>query len=485
MKKLAIIGGSNTTIKDGYAGIIKQKLGEQCDIFAIGSTTPIWAIITILEHNIIGNYEYVLFQFTGTEIQAIDNHALDKFIIIAELVYILNLFGNSKSMPIFIIFPYYKIQNLLQSSSYIYHAVSKIFNFKIINLESEFIYMDYNIFAPDGFHLVPKYQDYVATKVLNSLNNLQPANKIDVSEIKFTLFDMNINTNLDSFIKGTSLITRDTYLLLKNSKIILPNDKFLSGIIVWIDQILPYIAFKTKNYTLIKNLNSVGFTHIFNVRTIGWSIPHLCPGGELFISNVNDGGIYEDTHLSGEATSQSDHIYISAILLCDRPPSLYGRDFYYKYYLYFYNALNILADLNYERFDKERKSFFSRLDGLIPEGRKLFIDILNIRPDLYDFIHKEKDFVAERLLLWAWTSGADEIETLANRKQDILIGIQNLYKETYNKSFIPQYTLLLHTIWIMRDDLQQFDISTPEGQRMVIDWFYRDGFNEYKFDFIQ
>lgn len=62
MKKFAIIGSSSSFTKDGYGRAIKDRYGDDCDIFALPSSTILIAVFQLLQRKIVGEYEYVIFR---------------------------------------------------------------------------------------------------------------------------------------------------------------------------------------------------------------------------------------------------------------------------------------------------------------------------------------------------------------------------------------------------------------------------------------
>lgn len=270
MINLAIIGTSNSIMKNCYGQICKFRLGDECDIYGMGACSSCVGVINLLQEKIIDCYEFVLLDFTMNETASLNRMTMSPYLLISYWIFILNLFIDSKSTPIILILPH-RNNSQLFSASYIPRALGSLFNVKIIDIEKYFILISNKLLSNDGAHFFTYYQDFIADKIIKAMKYKISINSIDIGDIRFSLFNFDQYTNLNFCIKGTSLIQKKAYILPINYDIAMPKHLFITGILYYTEKINPWLIIKNNNINIYKSLNIFDWKNLFLARSIGFS----------------------------------------------------------------------------------------------------------------------------------------------------------------------------------------------------------------------
>lgn len=352
MKKLAIVGSSNSFMNNCYGDIIKNRINNDCDNYSLGCSSILTPVFKLLMQNIINEYSYIVFQFNPAESRKMFSNSINKEIIISYILFILKLLSGSNTKPIFLNMAYLGDEEQ-NASSYLIRGLSKILNFYLIDLQNEFKFISKKILTKDNYHYETYYQDYIANEVLSIVNN----DKLDkyVSPVSIDInFEIFSPTNLMKNIphkKGTSWFSWDTYELTYNDRLTLPEDKFLCGILYWLIQNQPFLIYHNRNIELNKCLNINHWSNLFLCRTIGHSVYKGLRGGYLSVSRDIDHTITERTD-GAMPELKDDHsgIFIATLLMSNLPPVIYGEKFYKIYENIFLKEQDFIAKIENERF---------------------------------------------------------------------------------------------------------------------------------------
>lgn len=179
MKKLAIVGTSNSIMNNGYGQLLKQQLPAQVDLLGLGGCSSLNAVFSILTYDILDNYEYVIFDFCLNDFNFSENKHTNIYIILAYWVFILSKMRKSKTTPLFLLLPKADAAHPENASMInFYKKLSSLFNVYYIDISPFFADIPKEILFIDGepAHLRPEYQQVVVNTILKSL--IRPKQKI-------------------------------------------------------------------------------------------------------------------------------------------------------------------------------------------------------------------------------------------------------------------------------------------------------------------
>ena len=83
MKKIALVGTSNSIMKNGYGQFLQELLPGQVDILGLGGCSSITAVFSLLKYDIVDKYEYVVFDFCFNEYYFEKNKTINKYLQIS------------------------------------------------------------------------------------------------------------------------------------------------------------------------------------------------------------------------------------------------------------------------------------------------------------------------------------------------------------------------------------------------------------------
>lgn len=108
-----------------------------------------------------------------------------------------------------------------------------------------------------------------------------------------------------------------------------------------------------------------------------------------------------------------------------------------------------------------------------------FSKIILNRPDIKKFINDEIPNGRLKFFFWVLQNGFCEYPDLINIRDKIYEIVLVLNNIKFNDASLIDYTMLIHNIWIIREDLHSVSPKTIFGQLAILTWFYRYGRNEY------
>lgn len=124
---------------------------------------------------------------------------------------------------------------------------------------------------------------------------------------------------------------------------------------------------------------------------------------------------------------------------------------------------------------------FERLTGEDPDGlRDFLLQLARKRTDVVRFCLPANGFAVEAYLLWCVKHGAAEEEVLKRLREPLLRLLQELSGGPAFPDSGPDYSRILHAIWLSRPDLRQhFDTRKAKGRAKLKQWLLRSGAAEY------
>lgn len=486
MKELAIIGSSNSLMKGGYGEMLKNKYGDDCDRYVIGGSTSLFVIYNLLKYKIIDSYKTVVIQTNIIESGGLEVGYLDRYTLITYLDYIIKLISNCNTNFIFLLSPRTDIE-YCSGCSYIYLAFEKLYNINILNMEKEFLYVSKDDFAADNAHSSELYQKQIYNRVLENIKNTKKINKCN-NDLEFYIINCKeIFNNSPTIEKGSSILKLPVIELTPSMSVSLPNDKYLCGMFYFIEPGYAFVSIENIAVNFVSRLHVKDVANMFFSTNLGYSINDGLKGGLLSIT-YNTSGKYIERSWPGtsgktfEITNYAK-VYLESLIFCNQSIRQYGINFYFSHRSLFIDShTEIYGEyIKWEKNNKEK--IFNKFDEVVEYGSDYARFIFKKRPDLYKVVRNIENIVPE-VLLWSWSNGADESEEIKIWMPIISQGIKKLHSVQANitclyHECLSGYTQLIHSIWIQRDDLKQFNPLNKDGQESLIAWFNEFGKNEY------
>lgn len=466
-------------IENGYGKILKNTLGDECDIYVIGGSTIVWPIFAILCANIIDEYEYVIICYGSNDTYEI-GHMISYFSVhISYLAYIAKMFQNSRSTPVILFSAYlnYPFQDKYNSYA---RGICYLFNMPFIDLHKDFEYIDPSTCVFDGAHYRLDLMEYIADKIMFIIS--QPGVKLNNIPIEIN-FELLIPKGLKKekipYVDRGDAIDPTFYIFSFNDTYKIPDDKYLCGIFYRIGDGAPYLIYKNNCITISKNLDFLGLNHVDYCYSLGSSIFNGLKGGNVGVSLNRDNTIHDPSLYAFKTIFENTSpLFVHSFLISDLPPAKYGYKIFEYYRNVFQSAEYDLYKILLRKSEFKIPQFWSRLEKLIPGSRGIFNPVLNHRPDLVNLFSDDDDYRPEKFLLWAWKYGKQEIELIKKYEKDLEFAINKLWDIKYQGN-LESYPLLLYIIWLSRPDLAHMNPETEEGLQALKSWFITHGQEEY------
>lgn len=481
MKKLAVIGASSVSFGNGYGVQLKRELGDECDLFGSVGTGVEWPLFTILNNDIIDQYENVIIQFTWGEV--IDNtyNPLGQYMCISMWAYIFKLFSKSKSRLLILVSAYNTTPRNFYNYYYIF-ALCEIFNIEVIDFRKDLIFCNGIKVTYDGIHFLAPITNYIARTILTYLET-GGKNKREIKNIAVNI-SYNIYEPKDKGLKQeiiTALNAKRTfyYLTLENT-MRLPDESYLCALFFWhTPGGMPYILYQNPSIRLAKYLSYWRFfPNYFHASLLGSNTYSGLKGGYLEATYNTDYAQMEPIWAppKWDIDKRSQVIKINSFLLSDAPPIIHGMNFINTHLASFINARDETNRIILEYKGISIEPIWKELEEYIPNGDEIFKSILKERLDLA-VCFKSSELRAERLIIWAWQYGLEEIPALHQYLGIFAKSINKMSTLPYGETGLSR---LLYAIWLSREDLHHFEINTEDGLKALLKWFVQYGAQEYK-----
>lgn len=470
MKKVAFVGSSNTLMKGGYAHICKNILGDNCDIYAIGSSSSLINLFLVLKHSLVGRYKYIIFQFNPLDSFYIENNLISKELLIAANCALIRLFNNSSSIPVFLILPA-PFYPLSLSASYIPRALAAQFSIPLIDIEAAVsISNHYN--SHDSLHLAAIHHKLIASRVLELITQSRSELSLCISSPIFTILDIPALDIFPALLVGSSKIKYEVALLSKSGVLTVPETKYLVGIFYWLDNPGLCIAYESAEINILKSLALHKERNLFLFRPIGWYIQQGIMGGHIGYPRKNrkyicekswpDSGEFNDINL--------ENISINSLFLCSANPYAWGSLCYFTNFDSFQAGRIKSASIDSEEDIASRLFDISLLDNMLADGSSIFSSVINARQDIAANIASHQ-WKPEHLLIWANQFGFDELPVLLKHKKAIQDALKAMHEIPAQVAYPVSYSWLLDSIRTMRPDLGHFNPCRKSDRELLIKWF--------------
>ena len=343
MKKIALVGTSNSIMKDGYGQFLQELLPGQVDSLGLGACSSINAVFSLLKYDIVDRYEYVVFDFCINDFDYEKRKHINKYSILSYWVFVFGRLINSKTTPVFLLLPnesYDLSLGIVYDRGIIdfYIKIAKLFNIEYVDMSAVFEGVSLeDLYRDRGGHYASRYQKQIANCIIDITNKrkrrIRHVRHMD--EIQFFIYKNRLSDTKK--IIETSLRSMECYEInTKNQQdIAFPqNGSYIAGMMFWSSGLsgkqcgLVYIS--NDSTTIQKNFNLI--SKGFFAREIAYGVTggvknpviSFRPQPISLIELTQDQDVIRQERLN--------HIfYVNSVLFCNVPPVAWGEQFYQRY----------------------------------------------------------------------------------------------------------------------------------------------------------
>ena len=335
MKKIALVGTSNSIMKDGYGQFLQELLPGQVDSLGLGGCSSINAVFSLLKYDIVDKYEYVVFDFCINDFSFEKAKSINKFLLISYWSFIFNVLRRSKTTPVLLLLPN---MHYCRDIVDFYIAISDFFNIEYVDISFLFSSIPReNLFRDSMGHYCVEYQKQISRAILDVMNR----QKRDIryvplmEDIEFSLS----KCKLSDVQKEVSTAIRKMQCYEINTQnspdIVFPQDgRYISGMLFWSNgpegkQCDPvYIC--NDSTVMRKNFN-LSFKGFF-AREVANGVPGGVKNPVISFKPQPVSLVEPTRHQEEIQKERLNHIfYVNSVLFCNVPPVAWGEQFYQRY----------------------------------------------------------------------------------------------------------------------------------------------------------
>ena len=335
MKKIALVGTSNSIMKDGYGQFLQELLPGQVDSLGLGGCSSINAVFSLLKYDIVDKYEYVVFDFCINDFSFEKAKSINKFLLISYWSFIFNILRRSKTTPVLLLLPN---MHYCRDIVDFYIAISDFFNIEYVDISFLFSSISReNLFRDSMGHYCVEYQKQISRAILDVMNR----QKRDIryvplmEDIEFSLS----KCKLSDVQKEVSTAIRKMQCYEINTQnspdIVFPQDgRYISGMLFWSNgpegkQCDPvYIC--NDSTVMRKNFN-LSFKGFF-AREVANGVPGGVKNPVISFKPQPVSLVEPTRHQEEIQKERLNHIfYVNSVLFCNVPPVAWGEQFYQRY----------------------------------------------------------------------------------------------------------------------------------------------------------
>ena len=326
MKKIAVIGTSNSIIKDGYGQFLLELLPEQVDIYGLGACSSINAVFLLLSREVIDKYEYVLFDFCINDYSYWRQKRLSKYLILAYWAFIFERLRKSRTVPIFLLLT---VSSGNRKMVDFYINMARLFDAAYIDISRRFSGIPREELFRDHAHYSRGFQQKIAHAILETIAGpKRTIRSLPFSDdIGFYLSDKQLCDNRKRI--ATSLMEMECYAIdTRQDNIVFPQDAgYISGILFWSDgpeggvYDLLDIHDATNRVQEDLNLEYRGFF----VRELAASLPEGLKAPVISFQQA------VSSQVDSIPLKRNPLFYVNSFLFCTVPPVAWGKAFYQRH----------------------------------------------------------------------------------------------------------------------------------------------------------
>lgn len=326
--KVAVIAGSNAILKYSYAHYLRETGVAEVDIYAVGACSSIVAVYMLLSEDIIGKYDYVIFEFVINDSHNLNEKSNSIYNLFAFLWFVASRFQNVHTTPAILVLPSPPLRSFHVAAN-IHKLIAYVFNIKCFDFHIPLLPVKMGDLIIDGqpSHYNPAFQRLFAGELIQWLSS-GPQNAVRGMVIPPPEFSL---LSLDGPLecKGTSLLTRQFTAISVEDVLHIPEHLYLAGISFWQPKKHVELWVNNARHHLVKTL---GISHeLFFLRTIGYSVP-LGKGGCIqFTPLLGAEAEREAVYFSADSPTSSQEnssILVECLILSNASPFLCGKFFY-------------------------------------------------------------------------------------------------------------------------------------------------------------
>ena len=356
MLKVAILGTSNSVMRNGYVHYLKLYDDIEVISFGVGDTSSIYGVYKILTTDILDSFDCCIIDYSINEYIFMDN-GFPQERVIFNVLSVISMFNKKKCVPCFILL---SPQHIPTITNNLYRHIFEHINCPYIDFDRLFHPIKQNIYSSPS-HYNAEFQEVIAHKLHNSIiNNFFFNKKIDYDffdtyPICFrTLLKDNIPSNINTLHRAnhkSSLLSVNSYLMSFNDILTIESTElYIIAIIYWNSDSQSTVFFKSPNITLKKNFR-LKWGGLLTCRSIINSIK----GNMSLMMHCNrkEEYINEHTHNSVDTIYPDKSFYLVDILFTDTSPV--------EYVLYFKNYIRLSKELHFQEQEltiNSKKSIF-------------------------------------------------------------------------------------------------------------------------------
>ena len=326
MKKIAVIGTSNSIIKDGYGQFLLELLPGQVDLYGLGACSSINAVFLLLSREVIDKYEYVLFDFCINDYSYWRQKRLSKYLILAYWAFIFERLRKSRTVPIFLLLT---VSSGNRKMVDFYINMARLFDAAYIDISRRFSGIPREELFRDHAHYSRGFQQKIAHAILETIAGpKRTIRSLPFSDdIGFYLSDKQLCDNRKRI--ATSLMEMECYAIdTRQENIVFPQDAgYISGILFWSDgpeggvYDLLDIHDATSRVQEDLNLEYRGFF----VRELAASLPEGLKAPVISFQQA------VSSQVDSIPLKRNPLFYVNSFLFCTVPPVAWGKAFYQRH----------------------------------------------------------------------------------------------------------------------------------------------------------
>lgn len=331
MKKIAILGTSNSIMKHGYVHFLQKYPEISVYSFGVGDVSSIYAIYKLLTENILDNFDCCVLDYSINEHIFMKNNDLPEKRVIFYLLSIISLFNKKHCIPYFILLSPRHIDTI---NNNLYRDIFNYFKCPYTDFDNIFSPIKSNDIYEGDSHYNLEFQEIIAKKLYKDLSNTSLYNSI--SKIDFDFFSLNpisfftlssndISSTLYDLPRKThqnSLLTVNSFLLTEKDQLHISTQHYPIGVIFWNSDENSTIYFNFPNITIKKNFH-LKWKGLLSCR----SIINTQKGNIKICMNEDRESIEESVHNSVQIESKHESFYLVDILFTDANPIEYVDKF--------------------------------------------------------------------------------------------------------------------------------------------------------------
>ena len=326
MKKIAVIGTSNSIIKDGYGQFLLELLPGQVDIYGLGGCSSLHAVFSLLKYELCDKYEYIVFDFCINDYSFTRKKKINTYLILAYWSFVFDMLRKSNTTPIFLLL---SVRSGNRQIVDFYIKMARLFNVEYIDVPNYFRNIRREQLYRDHVHYTGDIQRKISLLILERMNQHKSEMRSISLDGDIRFYVLNHKLSERKEIRKTSLVEMECYAIdTRQENIVFPQDAgYISGILFWSDgpeggvYDLLDIHDATNRVQEDLNLEYRGFF----VRELAASLPEGLKAPVISFQQA------ATSHVDSIPLKRNPLFYVNSFLFCTVPPVAWGKAFYQRH----------------------------------------------------------------------------------------------------------------------------------------------------------